>query len=412
MRIAFSICGVLGLAAVVLATGIGCPKSAGEGSPRGSGGGKPVPVLGEAAVRKDMPVEISTFGTIESQASQAVRAEVGGILQEVHFSQGQMIQKDALLFTIDKRWYESELNRFKAAHARNTVLAANARKNAQRDKKLLDDGYAAPAVYDRSLAEAESLDAQVTADDAAVKSAQLMLDRCEIRSKVDGIAGSLAVDVGNVVRANDQTLVTIRQVQPIEAVFSAPQQHLGRIRQEMARGKLAVSVRGIEKDSQSETGQVTFIDNSVDATTGTIRLTATFDNKGLHFWPGQHVKVTLTLSVDRNVVVVPSRAVQTGRDSQFVYVIDAQKKAVFTPVTVARTNGLEAIIAAGLTEGQQVVIDGHSRLKEGDKVELKKEIRKTGETEVGRQKPEGTTKAAAKPAQSTVPATASRPAGP
>lgn len=370
----------LGAAALgLLGVSISCSGKAAGGSGPGKGKASgPVPVLAAPAAVKDVPVEIRTFGSAEPSACVTVRAQVSGELKEVHFAKGQELVQGAMLFTIDTKPYEIALEQARAALARNEAMLANAARDAEREQKLLEKKVSSETERDRKVADKLALEAAVQVDKAAVKEAQLQLDRCRITSPLAGRAGALLVDRGNLVKANDVALVTINQTRPLEVRFEVPQGELPAVRKAMAERKAAggyVEVQAVVPGDQGrrETGKLTFIDNAVNPNSGTVQMRAEFrnvdaDGKDL-FWPGEYLRVVLVVGTEKGATVVPSQAVQTGRDGRYVYVIGADTAVALRPVTLRRTVGSEAIVE-GLAPGEQVVTDGHVRLKAGVKTKV------------------------------------------
>jgi multidrug efflux system membrane fusion protein len=333
--------------------------------------GQAVPVSAALAVTKAVPVEFSTFGTVQPFSTVAVRAEVNGILTKVHFRKGQDVKKGDLLFTIDPRQYQAAVEQAEANLARDKAQGANAKREEERDKQLLEKGIMAPTEYETAATALEMLSAAARADQAALDQAKIQLERCSIRSPVDGRTGNLLVDEGNLVKATDATLVTVNQTRPIQVFFSILEADLPSVRGRMSSGKLEVRASLPNQESAPEVGELAFIDNAADSNTGTIQLAATFLNEDERLWPGQYVNVVLVLDVQKDAVVVPSVAVQTGRDGKYVFVIKPDNSAELRMVDVGITAGEETVITRGVGAGEQVVTDGQLRLIPGAKVENK-----------------------------------------
>ena len=326
---------------------------------------------------KPMPVEITTFGSVEPYATVAVKAQVGGTLDKVHFQKGKNVKKGELLFTIDPRPYKAALEEAQANLARDRVREENAKKDFERETALLKKGISAQSDYDKASTEAAADAAAVRADVAAVETANLQLEHCSICSPIDGRTGNLLVNEGNLVKENaDLPLVTINQVRPIEVSFSIPQRDLPSVKKNMAAGKLAVRAALPNEEGVAEVGELTFVDNAMDRMTGTVQLRAKFDNASERLWPGQYVSVTMTLAMQDDAIVAPSSAVQVGRDGHYVFVIKPDNTAEFRPVTVRRIPGDLAVIEKGLQPGERVATDGQLRLVQGAKVEIKNEGQK------------------------------------
>lgn len=395
------------LALLVAGTALLASCAKGGATPaRGKGGERrPAPVTVAVAVTQPVPTEITTFGTVEASAVVAVKAEVSGRLEKAHFAKGQELKAGELLFTLDPRSFEAALQQAQAALARDTVQADNARREAGRVVELLKKGIAAASDSDKSQAEVAALDATLKADEAVVRDAELQLERCTIRAPVAGRAGDLLVDPGNLVKANDATLVTIHQVRPVEVLFSVPQREMAGIRRHMAEGKLAVTAVIPGEETDPESGDLTFIDNALDVATGTIALRGTFANGAERLWPGQYVRVQLFLNMDKDAVTVPARAIQTGSDGKYVFVVKGDQTVEFRPVKAGRSSGENTAVDAGVQPGELVVTDGHLQLTDGAKVEVRTANAKTAETAEspakargGRSGPNTTVPAAAAPA--------------
>jgi multidrug efflux system membrane fusion protein len=328
----------------------------------------PVPVLLTNVTTLTVPVEISTFGSVEPLTTVAVKSRITGLLAKVLFPEGQEVKEGDLLFEIDPRAPEAALKQAEAVLARDHVQVENAVKEAGRQEILLKKGISAQDVRDEAVTAVETLKASVRADEAAVDNARLQLSYCSIRSPVSGRTGNLLIHQGNLVKADDATLVTLNQLHPILVRFVLPQQELARVQARMAQGALIVTATPQGEGMHTETGTVTFVDNAVDENTGTIQLKAKFENGAAALWPGQFVKVVLTLSTQENAVVVPESAVLTGQQGAYVYVADPAGKVSIRPVKIDRTVAGMSVIAKGLVPGDVVVIDGQLRLKPGSLV--------------------------------------------
>ncbi len=329
------------------------------------------PVTAAPVLQKTVPVQLKAIGNVEAHSTVSVKSQVGGELTRVHFTEGQAVKRGDLLFTIDPRPFETALKQAEANLAKDTAQLENARREVRRYEELFKEGLIAQEQYDKIHTNANALESAVDADRAAVDNAHLLLKYCYIHTPITGVAGSLVVDQGNLVKANaDTPMVVINQVQPIYVSFSVPEIYLPDIRRHMTSGGTQVEATETERGEGIE-GSLTFVDNAVDSNTGTIRLKATFDNKENRLWPGQFVNVTVTLTTEQNALVVPSRAVQTGEKGQYVFVIKNDLTVDQRPVSVLRTINGEAVVEAGVQPGEQVVTDGHLRLTPGAKVDVK-----------------------------------------
>ena len=330
-----------------------------------------VPVLAAAVEQKDMPVQLQAIGSVEAYSTVSVKTQITGELTGVYFQEGEEVKKGALLFTLDKRPLEAELKKQEANLEHDIAQARLARLDATRYEGLLREGVISQQQYDQAQANADQLGAAVRADQAAVENARVQLIYCSIYSPINGRTGTLMIHQGNMIKANDTPfLVNINQVEPIRVAFTVPEQYLAEIKRSAAGGKLLVQA-AIQADNRPAAGVLSFIDNSVDPATGTIKLKGEFANADRRLWPGQFVDITLVLHTQQNAMVVPAQAVQTGQQGQFVFVIKPDMTVEARPVTVNRTLSGEAIIDHGLAAGERVVTDGQLRLVPGSKVSIK-----------------------------------------
>ena len=325
----------------------------------------PVPVLLTPVRTMTMPVVISTFGSVEPLTTVAIKSRITGNLAKVCFAEGQDVKAGDLLFEIDPRSPEALLKQSEAMLAKDRIQLENALKEAGRQETLLKKGISAQDVRDEAVTAADTLKAVVQSDEAAVDNVRLQLGYCSIRSPVSGRTGNLLLHQGNLVKADDATLVTINQLRPILVRFVLPQRELIRVRDRMDRGGLPVIASPQGAVMLSETGSVTFIDNAVSETTGTIQLKARFENETQALWPGQFVKVVLVLAMQENAMVVPESAVLLGQQGAYVYVTDRDGRVNPRPVVVDRTVDGMSVVVSGLTLGEVIVMDGQLRLKPG-----------------------------------------------
>ena len=329
-----------------------------------------VPVRVGQVVRKSMPLEIRNVGTVQPYTAVAVRALVGGEILQVHFREGQDVRKGDMLFTIDPRPYQAALAQAEAALARDRAQEANAEADTKRYEELVAKDYVTRQQYDAVMANFKALGATVRSDEAAIERAKLDLAYCSIRSPIDGRTGAVMVQTGNIVKANDATLVSINQVVPIYVAFAVPERELGEIRRRDAEGRLMVLAEDAGTGQPISKGELTFVDNTVDRATGTIGLKATFANQDRVLWPGEFVNAVLTLATDPNAVVAPTSAIQNGQQGTYAYVVKADQTVESRPVTVLRNAGDGAVIGKGLSPGETVVTDGQLRLSPGAKIEV------------------------------------------
>src|ERR1700690_2237636 len=316
--------------------------------------GTGAPVLVAQAVETNLPVQIDPppVGHVMPYSTVTIHSQIQGMISEVHFQEGQEVKRGDLLFTIDPRPSQAALDQARAALERDTAQLAYAKINFAREQKLFDQKLISQDELDTNRASQDALAGTVAADRAAITNALLNLDYCQIRAPIDGRTGSLQAYAGNVVKAPDDTLLTINQIHPIYVEFAVPEQYLPKIKKEMGKKALKVTPAFQTLGGPPPQGELTFVDNSVDMTTGTIQLKATFPNENNALWPGQFVQVTLTLSELTNAIVVPSQAVQTGQNGQFIYVVKPDQTVEQRSVTIGITHQGETVVQNGLKPGE------------------------------------------------------------
>jgi len=331
-----------------------------------------VPVATATVVDKAVPLQLSTIGTAEAYSNVAVRAQLTGELTAVLFKEGEDVRKGQVLFTLDRRPLEAALRQAKANLARDEAQAANARSSAARYQDLADRGIATKEQIDQTRTAAAALEATVGADRATVENATVQLAYATISAPLSGRTGALQVHEGNLVRANDTTpLVLINQITPIYVGFGIPESRLPALKQYLARGTVKVEALAPNDPGEPSRGAITFVDNAVDQSTGMIKIKAMFPNSARHLWPGQFANVVVTLTTDAHAIVVPTPAVQSGQQGQYVFVVKRDQTVELRPVTVARATDIETVIEKGLTPGETIVTDGQLRLIPGSRVSVK-----------------------------------------
>jgi multidrug efflux system membrane fusion protein len=373
-------------------------KEGGKGGGRRGAGGD-VPVTVATVNHKNVPVEIQVIGNVEAYTTISVKAQVTGQITEVHFKEGDFVKKGDLLFQIDPRPLEAVLNQAQANLTRDEASLGQAQANLARDAAQLRFAEAQANRYQqlfdqkiisrdqmeqtRANAEAiaqavqadkatiESVKAAINATRAAVDNAKVQLGFTTIRSPITGRTGNQTVKSGNVVTANNLELVTINQVEPIYVTFSVPEAQLAAVRRYMAVGKLPVRARHQDEAGPEEIGVLSFIDNTVDMTTGTIKLKGTFPNTDHQLWPGQFVRVILKLTTQRDANVIPNEAVQTGQNGSFVYVVKADRTVESRTVTVGARVDQDVVVESGVEQGETVVTEGQLRLAPGSRVAIR-----------------------------------------
>jgi membrane fusion protein, multidrug efflux system len=365
---------------------------------RGGGDFGPVPVVVAKVVRKDMPLELNAVGNVEPYSVVSIRPQVGGQLQEVFIQDGEYVKKGQKLFQIDSRPLDAQVAQVEATLARDRAqlgqVTANlardsanekyAREQAARYVTLFQEGVVSRDDRDRFAANADALTQLVEADKAAIQSAQaqiqadqanlanikLQLSFTTIFSPLDGRAGNVSIKAGNIVTANQTELMSISQTQPIYVTFSIPESRLDEVQRYMTQGKLAVEAQSQDGLAKPEHGTMTFVDNTVDTTTGTIKLKGTFPNGTRALWPGEYVNVMVRLSTLMNVMVIPPQVMQTGQSGTYAYVVGADRTVEMRPITPGLRRENELVISQGLTEGETVVTEGQLRLAPGSRVTL------------------------------------------
>jgi multidrug efflux system membrane fusion protein len=388
-----------------MASAIGCSGtsaqssgSAGRGGRGGRGGGGAQPVVTAKVSQKDVPVDIAAVGNVEAYISVSVRSQVTGQLQQAFFHEGDVVKKGDKLFIIDPRPLESALEQAEANLVRDQALlnqamaqldrdASNAeyqQVNSARQAQLVAGGLLSKDAGDQSRSAADAMGSTVKADKAMVESAKaqlavqqsavdnakVQLSYTTIRATIDGRTGSNSVKPGNLVTANNTELITIDQLQPVYVTFAVPAVHLSAIKGHMGKDPLTVFAASPDAGGAPIEGKLTFFDNAVDPTSDTIKLKATFANRDARLWPGQFTRVTLRLTTLSNATVIPSQAVQTGQDGQFVFLVTPESTVTQRPITVAERMGEDVVIGKGLTPGETIVTEGQLRLEQGTKVQI------------------------------------------
>ena len=328
-----------------------------------------VPVTIAPVVSRTMPVRLVAIGNVEPYKTVAIKARVDGQLLAVKFNEGDEVRQGAVLFEIDPRPFAASLKQAQANLLKDKALLDRAAEQEKRYKDLLAKNFISPDAYEQVRTNTATAAATVSGDEAAIENAKLSLDYCTIRSPVTGYAGRIQIQQGNLVKANDTNpLVTINQVVPVYVSFSVPEQNIGDIRRYQSDGELKVQAGFANSSRPMAAGRLSFVDNSADATTGTIKLKAEFPNVDKALWPGQFVNVVLTLYEQKDAIVAPSAAVQSGPTGQYVYVVKADMTVELRNIKIARAEGDDTVVAAGLQSGDQVVTVGQLRLAPGTKV--------------------------------------------
>jgi multidrug efflux system membrane fusion protein len=347
-------------------------RRGGRGS-RGADG--PVSVTAAPARIADVPVTIDAVGTVQALNTVTMRTQVDGRLIKLAFEEGQDVKKGDIIALIDPTLYQAAYDQAVAKLAQDEANLANARVDVARYQKLAASNFGSQQQYATQKALVAQLEAQIRADQGAIDNAKATLDFATIRSPIDGRTGIRLVDVGNILRPSDQTgIVVVTQLRPIYVVFTVPQQHLPAVQKAQQRAPAPAVALGADNASPLGSGVVNVIDNQIDPMTGTVKVRAVFENRGLGLWPGQFVNVRVTVDTIRNAQVVPSAAVQRGPSGPFVYVLDAAGATVsMRPVEIARQDETQAVVATGLAPTDKVVTSGFVRLADGSKVRVQEE---------------------------------------
>jgi multidrug efflux system membrane fusion protein len=358
-------------AAAVLAAGC---RAGGEALPAAGAAAAPpeIPVQTAAVERQSVPITVDAVGTGEAFSTVALRAQITGELISVNFVDGEEVEKGRVLFTLDRRPLEAALAQAEANLQRDLAQAANARAQSERYKDLAQRGIATKEQLDQLLTNAAALEATVAADRSAIDNAKVQLTYATIVAPIAGRTGKLMVHPGNLVRANDTTpLVVINQTAPIYVSFGVPEAQLPTFKRAMAARPLVVEARPPDDEGPASRGRVSFIDNAIDQTTGTIEMRGTFPNEDRRLWPGQFVNVRVTLGTEENATIIPSSAVQNGQQGAFVFVVTKDNTVDLRAIEVARSAGSQTVVRTGLTPGETVVTEGQLRLVPGSRVGVK-----------------------------------------
>lgn len=341
-----------------------CGKKAPERSPT-------VPVAISPAVKIDAPAMVAANGVVEPVQTVAVEAQVGGILAEVSFQEGEDVTEGQVLFRIDPRPFAAALRQSEAALARDRAQAQSAQRDAERYKALVAKDYVTQSQAEQAQAQAASMLATMQSDSAAVENARLNLGYTTIRAPIGGRTGSLLVRRGNLVKPSGGPLVVINELQPILVRFPVTARDFLALRRRVGSGPVPVRVTASDSTVLPEQGFLTFLDNAVDSLTGTVTAKARFSNSSRALWPGEYLRVAVQLDVRTGAIAIPTTALLNGQEGTYVYVVDSEKNAHVRTVTVGQSVGDLTVIEHGVVPGEQVVVDGQSRLVPGAKVDAK-----------------------------------------
>ena len=335
----------------------------------GSGGRPPAPVVVASVEQRDIPVQIQAIGNVEAYQTVQIRSQVSGQIQKIFFKEGEDVRQGQLLFQLDKRPFQADLAKANGQMKRDQAQAENSRIQAERYSGLEKEGIVSHEQAEQLRAQTKAELSAVDADNAAVDATRVQLQYTDIVAPINARAGALMINLGNLVKANDTPfLVQLNQVTPIYVTFSVPEANLDRVRQRFSSRQLKVLAYSKGQSDSAAEGRLTFIDNGVDTTTGMFKLKGTFQNKDRRLWPGQFVDVALVLSTQKNAVVVPTKAIQTGQQGEYVYVVRTDSTAESRPVKTAGAYQNLTLISDGLKAGEQVIVNGQLRVAPNAKV--------------------------------------------
>lgn len=366
---------VVGLVVILIAAAL-VYQFTGSPEPQRRAGGRfgaegPVPVLVAAAVRADVPVYLGAVGTTRALNTVTVRAQVDGKLIEVAFKEGQDVKKGDVLARIDPTIFKAALSQAQAKKAQDEAQLANSRIDLDRYEKLASTNAINRQQADTQRALVNQYSALVQADQAAIENTQATLSYTNIVAPIAGRTGIRQVDEGNIVRASDSTgIVTLTQLRPISVLFNLPQQELNQVNRAFAKGPLSVEAQRSDNDAVIDRGTLRVVDNQVDQSTGTVKLKAEFPNTDLQLWPGQFVNVRLLIDTLKQLVVIPTGAVQRGPNGTFVYVVKDDNTVTMRPINVQKQDETQTVVASGLEPPERVVTTGFARLVDGGKITI------------------------------------------
>ena len=345
------------------------PPVKSQTAPAGSPPGVPVAVA--TVAKQSMPVRVDMIGTVQTIANVAIRSRIDGFIDKVLVHDGQFVKAGDVMFELDRRAAEAQLQQAQAQLLRDQASLDGAERDYKRNSDLVAKGATPVTNLDAAKTQVGIYDGAVKADQAAIENLKVQLSFCTISAPIDGRIGLIAIKDGNSIKANDVPLATINQIQPIYVALALPQVDLPALKAAMDRGAVEVSVRAQGDAGAPTKGAVEFYDSAVDTSTGTIAVRAKFANDDLRLWPGQYVNTSLSLGAEPDVLIVPQTAVQVGQNGSYVFVIKSDR-AEIRPVKATRTIDGKSVIGSGLSEGEEVAIDGQLRLGNGTRVEIKK----------------------------------------
>src|SRR3984957_4430425 len=360
---------LIGIAAVIVLAAGGLwlkPKA------RGGNKGAPAVAVDVAPVTpQDVPVYVEGLGTVQAFYTVQVTARVDGQVEKVGFTEGQDVQKGALLAQIDARPFQAALEGAIAARDKDRAQLQNARADMERYELLAPEDLASKQTVDTQKALIAQLGAQIKGDEAAIDSARTQLDYTTIRSPIDGRTGIRQVDPGNIVHgANSTNIVVVTQLEPISVIFSLPEEQFAQVSAALHRGPVPVMALSRDRNEQLDQGTLELIDNQIDQTTGTLRLKATLPNKERHLWPGQFVNMQVLTQTQHQALTIPESALERGPDGLYAYLVGADSKVSVAQLTAGVTHDGRVVVAKGLKEGDQVVTSNQYRVQRGSRIKV------------------------------------------
>ena len=327
------------------------------------------PVVVAGVELRNIPVQIKAIGNVEAYQTVQIRSQVSGQIQKIFFKEGEDVRQGQLLFQLDKRPFQADLDKAVGQLKRDQAQEEHSRVQSERYSDLEKDGIVSHEQADQMRMQAKADASAVEADKAAVEAARVQLQYTDIVAPINARAGNLMINLGNLVKANDTPyLVQLNQVTPIYVTFSVPEANLDRVRRHFSSGQLKVLAYPKGQSDNPTEGRLTFIDNGVDTTTGMFKLKGTYQNKDRRLWPGQFVDVALELSMQKDAVVVPTRAIQSGQQGEYVYVVRTDSTAEARPVRTEGAYQSLTLISEGLRVGEQVIVNGQLRVAPNAKV--------------------------------------------
>lgn len=337
-------------------------------------GNMPVPVDAAFVTTEDVPIYLKTLGTVYARITVRLKPQVQGRILKTHVSQGQVVKKGELLYTIDPRVYQANLDKAVAILEKDEALLTFAKQKLERYSQLKEKEFVSPLTLEELKSNVDSAKAQILGDKASVELAKIEREYCDVFSPINGKISQFQLDVGNLVKAyDDNALTEILQIQPVEVHFTFPQKDFLSIKKYYTIANLPFTVLDPNHPKISYSGVVDFIDNKIDTSTGTILLKGVVDNKEEHLWPGAYVWVTVLLKTEKNALIVPKEAVQIGQNGPYVFVIDSDKKVILRLVTTGAEVDGKQIILSGVKNGEQVVTNGQINLRVGSTAWIKTE---------------------------------------